>query len=259
MPVTQRVSGEATERQWNNPCHLLRPNPLLYVLSVFSLCSHTADPPLYSHSQAETLWLNSHHPFSLLCSPSHLLYLKYPVLYFYDALSSLPSLRPPTVFHFTLLPEEGYSYAVPGRTPFDGRRMLGLSLSNSLEGTEFKLLQSIGNVFCAASSDKTHWALLYEVSWSWLSVSCSSARVPYGPVHEQREDRRSRGLACPVCKFAFTNTALHPFPCIHVWDFTYSSKNSQMVCASKAFIFMNTWKQNAHCFRRPAAHHSPVG
>lgn len=161
MPVTQRVSEEATERRWNNPCHLLRPNPLLYVLSVFSLCSHTADPPLYSHSQAERLWLNSHHPFSLLCSPSHLLYLKYPVLYFYGALSSLPSLRPPTVFHFTLLSEEGYSYAVPGRTQFDGRRMLGLSLSNSLEGTEFKLLQSIGNVFCAASSDKTHRALLY--------------------------------------------------------------------------------------------------
>lgn len=229
MPVTplgtQRVSEEATERRWNSLCHLLRANLLLYVLSVFSLCSHTADPQLYSHSQAEKLWLNSHQPFSLLCSPSHLLYLKYPVLYFYGALSSLPSLRPPTVFHFTLLSEEEYSYAVPGRTQFDCRRMLGLSYS--LDGTEFKLLQSIGNVSCAPSSDKNPPSVtVYEVSWSWLSVSCSSARVPYGPVHEQREDRRSRGLACPVCKFAFTNTALHPFPCIHVRDFTYSSKNS---------------------------------
>uniref|UniRef100_A0A3Q4HEP1 Solute carrier family 24 member 3 n=1 Tax=Neolamprologus brichardi TaxID=32507 RepID=A0A3Q4HEP1_NEOBR len=39
--------------------------------------------------------------------------------------------------------------------------MLGLSLSNSLDGTEFKLLQSIGSIFCAPSSDKTHRALLY--------------------------------------------------------------------------------------------------
>lgn len=35
----------------------------------------------------------------------------------------------------------------------------------------------------------------------FLSLSSSSARVPYRPVHKQRENRRSRGPACPVCKF----------------------------------------------------------
>lgn len=91
--------GVEVRKPWRgeyNSAHHLKPNPLFSPLSVYCLS--------LSVCQLSTkLKLTSSHPFSLLCSPSHLPYPKYPSLYFLKcSLSSLPSLCPPGAPFFLL-------------------------------------------------------------------------------------------------------------------------------------------------------------
>jgi len=173
----------------------------------FYLTSHSSS----HHSHAEKLQLNSHHPLSPRCSSSHLPYPKYPWLYFYCALSSLPSLCPPTAFRSSTLllslSEEGCSCTVLGRAQLDCHTHLGevLARRGSLSVHEFSgfmcswgwplcwTLKTCSQLmFCQISHTHTH-TLTYclstalTVAFFLLQLCTSFQRTCSHTKKEQRE------------------------------------------------------------------------